>query len=282
MAKHYTTDGVDAARTGTEPVAGAATPTNAPTTPRRHAPKPTAPTRGNGSSGGGANVNGRGYGGGDGRPDFGGGREGFPIPLAKVGLGVVMGPMAILFAALVSAYVVRMGLGGWDSVSVGSFPSLWISTVFLVLASITLVRAGRRTREGAAREARRDLALALGLGTAFLVSQATGWLALQDAGFFVATNPASSFIYLLTGFHALHILGGLGALVRLLLHRGSDTAPATNPNLAGAAAGGGTTAGSSESRNAPASPSVAVETCGLYWHFLLAVWLVFFALMLVT
>lgn len=289
MAKQETVPGPTATRAKTEPAPGTPPREKAPATParERRRPEPFGPSS-PGAGGDGGNGNGTGYGrGGDG-PDFEGGREGLPAPLAKVGLGVILGPMAILFSALVSAYVVRMGLGGWDSVAVGSFPSLWVSTALLVLASLALVRAGRRSRRGALDGARSDVLVALGLGTAFLASQATAWLALRDAGIFVATNPASSFIYLLTGIHALHILGGLGALAWVLFRRSRAPREAAALGMAGAGATGGTLSGGvsgaapAHGRSSPATPSVAMEVSGLYWHFLLAVWLVFFALMLVT
>ena len=291
MANHPTASGASApptaARTETEP-----RPSEERVRGPRKSETPPTPGKGNGAGGNGAhgNGNGTGYGPGGSGPRFSGGGEGLPLPVAKVGLGVILGPMAILFSALVSAYVVRMGLGGWDSVAIQGYPSVWVSTMLLLLASGLLIRGARRTRAGALDGSRKDILLALAMGAAFLVSQATAWTALRDAGLFVATNPASSFIYLLTGLHGLHIVGGLVALGWVVLRRMPSVHAASSPGFAGAVAGagGGTAlnrasrAGVTDERNEPATTAVAVEAVGLYWHFLLVVWLVFFALMLVT
>ena len=79
------------------------------------------------------------------------------------------------------------------------------------------------------------------------------WLRLQSMGFFMAGNPANSYFYLLTAIHGLHLIGGLVVLSNVVFRVWYDNSP--------------------ESLTAP------LQLCTTYWHFLLGVWLVLFALL---
>ena len=94
------------------------------------------------------------------------------------------------------------------------------------------------------------------LAGVFLVGQLAAWQQMVGLGYFASSNPANAFFYLITGLHGLHLLGGLVAWGRTMsrLGRGDEIA------RLGASA----------------------ELCAIYWHFLLAVWLVLFGLMLFT
>jgi cytochrome c oxidase subunit 3 len=92
---------------------------------------------------------------------------------------------------------------------------------------------------------------------AFLVGQLLAWQQLVDLGYFAASNPANGFFYLVTSLHGLHLLGGLVAWGRTAEKVWS----------------GGV---------APVKIRLSVELCAAYWHFLLVVWLVLFALLLFT
>ena len=89
---------------------------------------------------------------------------------------------------------------------------------------------------------------------AFLAGQLLAWRQLDAAGYFLATNPANAFFYLLTAVHGLHVLGGLVALGRdcRKVWRGFEVDQVR----------------------------LSVELCAIYWHFLLVVWLVFFSLLM--
>ena len=84
-----------------------------------------------------------------------------------------------------------------------------------------------------------------------MVGQLVAWRQLGAAGYFLATNPANTFFYLLTALHGLHVFGGLVALGRT-----------------GERCGGGD------------DVRLSVELCAIYWHFLLVVWLLLFGLLL--
>ncbi len=200
----------------------------------------------------GSNGGGRGFGDGD----FEGREVGLSTPAGKVGLFLALGSMSIIFSALASAYIVRMGLGGWVSIPLIDMPLLWINTAVLVGTSAALVVGWRRSKSVGPSAARAPTILALVLGTAFLVGQWFAWKELQAAGLNVATTPASSFFYLITAFHGLHIVGGLVALGWVVRKLGAT--------------------------RSASSGVLAIELTGIYWHFLLVVWLGLFGLMLVT
>ncbi|MCA1453206.1 cytochrome c oxidase subunit 3 [Bradyrhizobium sp. BRP22] len=165
---------------------------------------------------------------------------------AKIGLGVFLAVVGSLFALFISAYSMRMTMVDWRTLPVP--PLLWFNTGVLVLSSVAL--------QWAYIAARRDdidgviLGLLAGGASAvtFLVGQLMAWRELSVAGYFVASNPANSFFYLITAAHGLHLMGGLVALGRTIgkVWRGVEVAQVR----------------------------VSVELCAIYWHFLLLVWLV--------
>jgi cytochrome c oxidase subunit 3 len=146
----------------------------------------------------------------------------------------------------------RMNLGDWRSLPVPTL--LWANTVLLAVSSLALQWTVGAARRGDADAAKTGL-LAGGVSAlAFLAGQLLAWQQLSEAGYFLATNPANAFFYLLTAVHGLHLLGGLIALGRTFakVWRGA----------------------------AAKEVRLSVELCAIYWHFMLAVWLVLFMLLL--
>jgi len=175
-----------------------------------------------------------------------------------------------LFALLISAYFMRTApaettLADW--VSLPSPKLMWVNTAVLAVSSVALqgaVAAAKQSQRNArqsqrnARQSHRDALkswlLAGGVtALAFLAGQLLAWRQLADAGWFLATNPSSSFFYLITGAHGLHVAGGLVALGRTM-----------------GKAWGGCKADRLR---------LSVELCAWYWHFLLLVWLIVFTLL---
>ncbi|PSJ64928.1 cytochrome c oxidase subunit 3 [Kumtagia ephedrae] len=179
------------------------------------------------------------------------GLESTGVPTAKLGLGVFLAVVGCLFALFASAYFMRMELSDWRAPPLPSV--LWLNTGLLILSSVALhvaVMAARRNQPDMLRLA----LVAGGLTTlAFLAGQMTAWRTLADGGYFLTGNPATSFFYLLTGMHALHILGGLVGL--------------------GWAMAGAWREGAS------ARIAQRVELCAMYWHFLLLIWLALLVLL---
>lgn len=175
-------------------------------------------------------------------------------PKAKTGLWVFLAVITSVFCLFISAYAMRMKFGDWRPLPEPNL--LWLNTAVLVLGSVALQWARLAARQGRINSVRFGLHAAGILTLAFLAGQLLAWHQLHELGYFMASNPAYAFFYLITGLHGLHLLGGMVALGRTTARvwRGSD---ATQVRL-------------------------SVELCAIYWHFLLIVWLVVFGLMLST
>ncbi len=148
-----------------------------------------------------------------------GGNDGpgaFPNAERRYYTGMVVGLAGILmlFAGFTSAFLVRRGLGSdWQSLPVPAL--LWVNTVVLLISSGCLEMARKRVNDIV--QLRRWWLAATVLGAAFLIGQGIVWRQLWDAGVFLGTNPSSSFFYLLTATHGIHLLGGVIALLVLTL-----------------------------------------------------------------
>jgi cytochrome c oxidase subunit 3 len=143
-------------------------------------------------------------------------REYSPPP-SSTGIWVVVYSISMTFAALTSALIVRKGSSqDWQSFALPSI--LYLDTVLLLGSSVTLEIARRRVARfmgGVGRAGERPerwLYLTLGIGLLFVSGQYLAWAQLRREGLYLATNPSSSFFYLLTVAHVLHVLGGLAGL----------------------------------------------------------------------
>jgi cytochrome c oxidase subunit 3 len=172
------------------------------------------------------------------------------IPTEKIGLGVFLTVVGALFTLFISAYFMRMGLQDWWAIPVPGI--LWINTGMLVLSSVTLELAKFSAQRGEVRAVQMTLLASFTLAFGFLVGQVFAWRELTSAGYVLADNPANSFFYLLTGMHAVHILGGLLVLGRTTFRIGQGS-PVGRMQL-------------------------SIDLCAMYCHFMLIVWLVLFAL----
>ena len=203
-------------------------------------------------------------GGGEGRSDFGG-----RLRRCRIGMAVALAPVAMLFVAFTSAYIVRQGLGeDWRSMELPQI--LWINTAILLLSSLTLELARRSLSQQAALDevpivpgvapvrapAAPWLPITLVLGLGFLAGQWMAWSQLARQGIFISSNPSSSFFYLLTGAHAVHLAGGVLALLY--------------------AAATAVLARAWERRR------MVVDVTSWYWHFMGLLWLYIFALLQLT
>lgn len=176
-----------------------------------------------------------------------------PLPTAKIGLGVFLAVVGSLFALFMSAYAMRMSLADWRSLPVP--PLLFVNTAVLVFSSLALQYAFMAARRGRVDEVRTGVAAGGISALAFLAGQLLAWRQLAAAGYFLATNPANAFFYMLTAAHGLHLVGGIVALGRAFgrVRRGDDIGRIR----------------------------LSVELCAIYWHFLLLVWALLFAMLLV-
>jgi cytochrome c oxidase subunit 3 len=140
----------------------------------------------------------------------GDGGDGAPALLGdptRFGLMAFLGTVSMLFVGFTSAYILRRASADWQPLAAP--PVLWLNTAALLLSSGTLEIARRDLRSWDPRASQRWL-LATGLlGLAFAAGQVVGWRQLAERGVFLSSNPHSSFFYLLTGVHVVHLLAGL-------------------------------------------------------------------------
>ncbi|MDM0027597.1 cytochrome c oxidase subunit 3 [Variovorax saccharolyticus] len=182
-------------------------------------------------------------------PDRSGPRRDARASAASIGLWVFMGVATALFSLFITAYVMRMNSS--DAVSLALPWQLWLSTSLLVAGSVALEQARRAARAADLPRARRLLWAGGLFALMFLGAQLWAWQALWSAQVMPAGNPAGSFFYLLTAMHGLHLAGGLAAWAWI----------------------------ARAVRRRPAEAAWRIALCGRYWHFMLAVWLVLFALL---
>jgi len=165
-----------------------------------------------------------------------------------VGLGVFLVAVTMLFVAFTASYLARRTAADWAPVPL---PELfWVNTAVLVASSAALEWGRRRGRRGDLAALRTGVRATAALGALFVLGQVGAWRQLAAQGVFMATSPHSAFVYLLSGVHAVHLTGGVGALAYAL--RQVDRHP---------------------------DPPGAVEAPALYWHFVDALWLYVFAVL---
>ena len=127
------------------------------------------------------------------------------------GLYVLLAASTMLFAAFTSAMVVRRGLSD-DWVSMPKPGILLVNTGVLLASSLALELARRALKSGGRARFNGWWTAGTALGMLFLAGQAIAWNQLSAGGVFISTNPSSSFFYVLTVAHAVHLLGGVSAL----------------------------------------------------------------------
>src|SRR5437763_2108660 len=158
-------------------------------------------------------------GGGPGGPGGGGGERGFSPDRYRIGMLVGLASILMMFTALASAYIVRSGMTTTTDWGRGQMPSfVYLSTALIVVSSLTFARAKASLGHGEESAYRLWLSVTLLLGLGFLASQLLAWRQLVARGFYLASNPHSSFFYVLTGLHGPHLLGGIFALALLYIY----------------------------------------------------------------
>ena len=183
---------------------------------------------------------------------------------AKTGLHLLMAAMSSMFFLFLLSYILRSQVPDWEALSEPWQPlaqtgQLWFNTALLIIASISLELARRSLRQSEPGHSRELLMLAGLSSIGFLVGQLAFWNFLTTRGFFADSNPANAFFFLLTGLHAVHLVGGLVAWIVATVRLGRERRLPTEQGLA--------------------LTRLSVELCATYWHFLLVVWMLLFALL---
>lgn len=173
----------------------------------------------------------------------------------RLGTWVALASILMLFTALSSAYIVRAASSSdWQPLAMPRI--LLLSSLLLLFSSGTLETARRRLSQAATSAYKSWLLLTVLLGVGFLASQLFAWRQLAKQGVYIASNPHSSFFYLFTAVHGVHLFGGLAALAYLSLR---SRVPQETSALAKAQA--------------------KADAVTLYWHFMDFLWLYLFVLL---
>jgi cytochrome c oxidase subunit 3 len=169
----------------------------------------------------------------------------------RTGIWVGLSAIAMTFAALTSALYVREGAAtDWHHIVLP--PILFFNTLALIASSFTLevsrrrVAAFMRGEEPNRSRPMLWLQMTMLLGVVFVVGQYLAWLNLRAQGLYLPTNPNSSFFYVFTGVHLIHVLGGLGGLGRVILKFRSTARPLRRSTI---------------------------DATSYYWHFMGMLWI---------
>jgi len=179
-------------------------------------------------------------------------RKWSPSP-KRYSTAITIGIVSILmfFMALASAFIVlRRGSDLWVTVQLPRI--LWANTCVLLASSFTLESARQRLFLADASGFRKFWLLTTALGFLFVAGQLIAWRQLVAQGVYIASNQASSFFYIFTGAHAVHLLGGVGALLFVAFGKFQKT---------------------------KISLPAAAEITSYYWHFMDGLWIFLLALL---
>ena len=172
----------------------------------------------------------------------------------KFAMWIFIVSVLMIFGALTSAYIVRRAEGNWlDFV----LPQLfWLNTGMIMISSMTMHWAYLAAKRDRLETVKIAMVITTILGVSFLVGQYMAWGQLVDQKIYLVGNPSGSFVYILSGLHGLHIVGGVIYLLIVL---------------------------SSTFKYKVHSKSLnQIEMCATYWHFLGGLWLYLFVFLLLT
>ena len=174
---------------------------------------------------------------------------------AKLGVRTIMVVSTVIFSLFVVSYSDRMLVHDWRSLSEPWL--LWINTGILIFTSLVFHKAKIYSDKNEFEKTRNTLLLVGFLTFAFITGQLLVWQHYVNLGQYASTNPANAFFYLFTALHGLHLLGGL-------FFWGRATTSLFKNNFS------------------VVKIKQAIELCAIYWHFLLIVWFILFALMIAS
>jgi len=168
----------------------------------------------------------------------------------KFTMWVAMGSIVMMFAGLTSAYIVRRNLGNWQEFSLPT--SFWYSTVVILASSLTMHWAVKAFKVRDRQRYRLLLTITCVLGLLFAALQALGFSQLHSQGITLikGSNPAASFLVIITGLHVLHVVGGIIALLVIFFRAYFSTTKVYS--------------------------AVPIEVVATYWHFVDALWIYLF------
>lgn len=163
----------------------------------------------------------------------------------KFTLWVGIASIIMMFAGLTSAYIVKRNQANWTTFKLPEM--FWYSTAVIILSSLTLYLAQNAFKQREMAKYRSLVVATLFLGILFIALQVIGFNQLWENGITLTKNVSFSFLYVIVGLHALHVIGGLVALIILFLNAFSSKV--RNYNL------------------------VPIEVISTYWHFVDVLWI---------
>jgi cytochrome c oxidase subunit 3 len=172
-------------------------------------------------------------------------------------LALLLVSIIMMFAAFTSAYIVRREEGNWLEFDLPSV--LLVNTIVIILSSIFMQWAYVSAKRDNLNNLKIALLLTIVAGAAFLVGQWEGWGQLvQDKVFFGGStaNPSGSFLYVLTGVHAFHLITGLVFLIIVVISALKYKVHSKN--------------------------LTRIELCTIYWHFLGALWIYLYVFLILN
>jgi cytochrome c oxidase subunit III len=173
----------------------------------------------------------------------------------KFALWLFIASIIMLFGAWTSAYIVKRGDAGWSEIVLPWH--FWMNSVIIVLSSVSMILSVNAARRDNLEMVKVMVSLTTILGLGFLAGQILAYKELVQLNeYFTGGNVSHSFIYVLTGAHGLHLVGGVVYLVLVLV---------------------ATFRYKVHSRN-----MTRIEMCATYWHFLGILWLYLFAFLLLN
>lgn len=190
-----------------------------------------------------------GYDGGSGDSD-----SSFPVSKQQLALWVLLTGIIMLFAGLTSAYIVLRGVPAWQNIQLPSL--LWPNTAVLLLSSLTIELSRRAVRRDHIASMNRWLGVSTLLGLTFVAGQLAAWRQLVNAGVYLPSTLQSGFFYILTGLHGVHVTGGIIALGFVMFRALGNRLSAFNHQ--------------------------PLKLCATYWHFMDALWVYLFVLLLMS
>ncbi len=172
----------------------------------------------------------------------------------KFGMWLFLITVVMIFISLSSAYIVKKGAGNWQYIEL---PSLFqLTTGLILLSSASMHFAYRAAKKNNLFNIRLGVTITALLAAGFIFGQMSAWNQMVDNGAFFVGNPASSFIYVFTGVHIAHLVGGIVFLIIVLV---------------------------SAFRYQVHSKRLArIEMCATYWHFLGGLWLYLYVFLILN
>lgn len=163
----------------------------------------------------------------------------------KFTMWVAIGSIIMMFAGLTSAYIVKSHQPNWVEVETPTY--FWYSTAAILISSLTIQMALRAFKQREMSQYRLLMGITTALGVAFVVLQWLGFQWLWDNGVTFSGAGAGQFLYIIAGLHALHVIGGITALIIVVAKAFFSKTKSYN--------------------------SVPVEIMATYWHFVDLLWL---------